>query len=126
MQKPIRIRFTILAAIFINVVIIFFMCLAFFGNGFASITWVFVSSLAPNFLVGLTGGVFNFIGGLSAIFVPLVIGYMVEEGNFNYALVFIGAMGIFGAYCYIFLVGKAERIQVKMVLINDGQTTSVV
>ena len=39
------------------------MALAFFGNGFASITWSLVSSLAPMRLIGLTGGVFNFAGG---------------------------------------------------------------
>ena len=48
------------------------MALAFFGNGFASITWSLVSSLAPMRLIGLTGGVFNFVGGLGGITVPLV------------------------------------------------------
>lgn len=48
--------------------IIFFMALAFFGNGFATITWVFVSTLAPKHLIGLTGGVFN----LLAIWRPLL------------------------------------------------------
>ncbi len=50
------------------------MALAFFGNGFASITgrW---SLLAPMRLIGLTGGVFNFAGGLGGITVPLVVGY---------------------------------------------------
>jgi ACS family D-galactonate transporter-like MFS transporter len=91
-------------------IIIFFMCLAFFGNGFASITWVFVSTLAPKHLVGLTGGVFNFIGGLAAVFIPLIIGYLVREGNFAPAIIFIGTLGILGALCYIFLVGKVERI----------------
>lgn len=42
------------------------MALAFFGNGFASITWSLVSSLAPMRLIVLTGGVFNFAGGLEA------------------------------------------------------------
>ena len=50
------------------------MALAFFGNGFASITWSLVSSLAPMRLIGLTGGVFNFAGGLGGITVPLVVG----------------------------------------------------
>lgn len=48
------------------------MAIAFFGNGFASIIWSLVSSLAPMRLIGLTGGVFNFIGGLGGITVPLV------------------------------------------------------
>lgn len=61
--------------------IIMFMAIAFFGNGLASITWVFVSTLAPKHLVGLTGGVFNFIGGLASIIVPIVIGFLAKGGN---------------------------------------------
>lgn len=91
--------------------IIFFMCLSFFGNGLASITWVFVSALSPAHLVGLTGGVFNFIGGLAAVFVPLIIGYLVRDGSFAPAIVFIGAVGIGGALSYLFLVGKVKRVQ---------------
>lgn len=90
--------------------IILFMCIAFFGNGFASITWVFVSALSPKNLIGLTGGVFNFIGGLSGIIIPIIIGYLARGGNFAPALVVIASMGIIGALSYIFLVGKVERI----------------
>lgn len=90
--------------------IILFMCLAFLGNGMASIAWVFVSTLAPKHLIGLTGGVFNFIGGSASIVVPLVIGFLVKEGNFAPALVFIGVLALMGAASYIFLVGKVERI----------------
>lgn len=93
--------------------IIMFMTIAFFGNGLASITWVLVSALAPKNLVGLTGGVFNFIGNLSSIIVPIVIGFLVKGENFAPALVFIGGMALMGALSYIFLVGKVERIQVR-------------
>ena len=93
--------------------IIFFMALAFFGNGFASITWVFVSTLAPKNLVGLTGGVFNFIGGLASIIIPIVIGFLAQGGNFEPALLFIGMLGLLGALSYIFLVGKVERIEIS-------------
>jgi ACS family D-galactonate transporter-like MFS transporter len=93
--------------------IIFFMCIAFFGNGLASITWVFVSALAPKHLVGLTGGAFNFIGGLAGIVIPVAIGYLVQDGNFAPAIIFIGTIGIIGALSYIFLVGKVERIEVR-------------
>jgi len=92
--------------------IILFMCIAFFGNGFASITWVFVSALAPKHLLGLTGGVFNFIGGLAAVIVPLVIGFLVKGGSFAPAIVFIGILGIAGALSYIFLVGNVKRIEI--------------
>ncbi len=90
--------------------VIFYMSLAFFGNGLASITWVFVSLLAPKNLIGLTGGTFNFIGGLATIVVPIVIGYLVKNGDFSPALIFIGALALVGALSYVFLVGKVERI----------------
>ena len=93
--------------------IIFFMALAFFGNGFATITWVFVSTLAPKNLIGLTGGVFNFIGNLASVVIPIVIGYLARGGNFEPALIFIGTITIIGACSYIFIVGKIERIQEK-------------
>lgn len=93
------------------VLITFFMCLSFFGNGFASITWIFVSTLAPKHLVGLTGGVFNFIGGLSGILVPIVIGYLASGGAFEPALIFVACLGLAGALSYIFLVGKVQRIE---------------
>ena len=93
--------------------IIFFMALAFFGNGFATITWVFVSTLAPKNLIGLTGGVFNFIGNLASVVIPIVIGYLARDGNFEPALFFIGTITIIGACSYIFIVGKIERIKEK-------------
>lgn len=89
--------------------IIFFMALAFFGAGMALISWVFVSILAPKHLIGLTGGVFNFMGNLASIIVPIVIGFLVKGGDFEPALVFIGALGLIGASSYIFLVGKTEQ-----------------
>jgi MFS transporter, ACS family, D-galactonate transporter len=91
--------------------IIFFMSLAFFGNGLASITWVFVSLLAPKNLIGLAGGTFNFIGGMAGVVVPIVIGYLVKSGDFSPALLFISCMTLLGALSYIFLVGRIERIK---------------
>lgn len=90
--------------------IIFFLSLAFFGNGLASIAWVFISLLAPERLIGLVGGVFNFIGGLAAVITPIVIGYLAEEGDFRPALLYVGALGFLGFCSYLFLVGKVERI----------------
>ncbi len=93
--------------------VILFMSLAFFGSGMALISWVFVSILSPRHLVGLTGGVFNFMGNLASIIVPLAIGFLVSGGNFEPALVFIGTLGLAGAFSYIFIVGKIERVTVK-------------
>jgi ACS family D-galactonate transporter-like MFS transporter len=87
------------------------LALAFFGNGLASITWSLVSTLAPARLLGLTGGVFNFIGNLSAITTPLIIGFLVSGDSFAPAITYIGLMALAGALSYILLVGKVERIQ---------------
>ncbi len=97
--------------------IIFFMALAFFGSGMALISWVFVSILSPKHLIGLTSGVFNFMGNLASIVVPIVIGYLAQGGNFKPALVFIGALGFIGACSYTFLVGKIERVVIR----NNGE-----
>jgi ACS family D-galactonate transporter-like MFS transporter len=93
--------------------IILFMSIAFFGNGMASITWVLVSLLSPKHLIGVTGGAFNFIGNLASVSVPFIIGYLVRGGNFEPALIFIGVMGVLGVCCYLFVVGKIERVTVK-------------
>jgi MFS transporter, ACS family, D-galactonate transporter len=99
--------------------IILFMTIAFFGNGLAAISWIFVSTLAPKHLIGLTGGVFNFIGNLSSVVVPIVIGFLVSGGNFAPALMFVGTLACVGACSYIFLVGKVERIEVKNRSLNE-------
>ncbi|HEX7757143.1 MAG TPA: MFS transporter, partial [Niabella sp.] len=93
-----------------------FMSLSFFGVGFASITWIFVSTLAPEQLIDVTGGVFNFIGQLAGIIVPIVIGFLASGGNFAPALIFIAVLGGLGACSYLFLVGDVERVTTKTTL----------
>jgi ACS family D-galactonate transporter-like MFS transporter len=89
------------------------MSLSFFGVGFASITWIFVSTLAPKHLIDVTGGVFNFIGQLAGIVVPIAIGFLASGGNFAPALIFIAVLGGLGACSYLFLVGNVERVTPK-------------
>ncbi|MEM9833411.1 MAG: MFS transporter [Bacteroidota bacterium] len=96
-----------------NWLVITCLAVAFFGNGLASITWVFVSTIAPKNLIGLIGGVFNLMGGLSAVVIPLVIGVLVEGGDFRPALFFIGALALLGFFSYVFLVGKVQRLPAK-------------
>ncbi|MGI4836924.1 MAG: MFS transporter [Janthinobacterium lividum] len=86
------------------------LALAFFGNGLASITWSLVSTLAPARLLGLTGGMFNFIGNLSAISTPIVIGFLATGDSFAPAITYIAVTALVGALSYILLVGKVERI----------------
>lgn len=91
--------------------VILFMAIAFFGSGFSPITWVLVSSMAKKELLGLTGGMFNLMGNLSSICVPIVIGLIVRNDDFKPALVFMSAVGLLGALSYLFLVGRIERIR---------------
>ncbi|TYA89222.1 MFS transporter [Seonamhaeicola marinus] len=91
--------------------IILFLSIAFLGTGFASITWVFISLMAPKKNMGLVGGVFNFIGGLSGIVIPASIGHLVKDGDFSPALMLIGALALVGFFCYTFVIGKVERIE---------------
>ena len=92
--------------------VITFLSIAFFGNGLASIAWIFVSLLAPQRLVGLVGGVFNSVGALSAVTVPIIIGLLVSDGDFKPALLFIAALALIGCCSYLFLVGKIEQITI--------------
>ncbi|MDF2642838.1 MAG: major facilitator superfamily transporter phthalate permease, partial [Pseudomonas sp.] len=76
--------------------VIAFLALAFFGNGLASITWSLVSTLAPARLLGLTGGTFNFIGNLSAIATPIVIGFLATGDSFAPAITYIALLALIG------------------------------
>ncbi len=93
-----------------NALAIMFLTISFFGVGLASITWVFVSLLAPKEYVGLVGGVFNCFGGMSAIITPFVIGLLISDDNFAPAFLYIGAVAIMGFLSYLFVVGKIEQI----------------
>ncbi|MFS4466697.1 MFS transporter [Maribacter sp. 2210JD10-5] len=93
--------------------IILFLSIAFFGNGLASIAWIFISLIAPKNNMGLIGGAFNFIGGLAFVIVPVIIGYLVQGGDFSPALFFIGAVALMGFFAYTLIVGKVERISPK-------------
>ena len=90
--------------------IVGFLALAFFGNGLASITWSLVSAIAPQLLLGLTGGVFNFFGNLSGITVPIVIGYLAKYYGFSAGLAYIALLALLGAMSYVFVVGRVERL----------------
>jgi ACS family D-galactonate transporter-like MFS transporter len=91
--------------------VIAFLCLAFFGNGMASIGWSLVSHVAPRRLIGLTGGTFNFISNLSGISTPLIIGYLAANGNFAPGLAYISTVAVMGALAYILMIGKLERVE---------------
>ncbi|MCM1972005.1 hypothetical protein [Streptomyces sp. G1] len=89
------------------------MCVAFFANGLASFSWVLVTEIAPERMLGVAGGVFNVFGNLAGIVVPIVIGYMIGggDGSFALPLMLIAGITIGGALSFLFLVDKVERIE---------------
>jgi ACS family D-galactonate transporter-like MFS transporter len=94
-----------------NVVVIAILSVAFFAQGMAALGWTLVSDIAPEGLLGVTGGIFNFAANLAGIITPLVVGFIVAAtGSFVGALVFIGAIALIGALSYIFIVGDIKRI----------------
>jgi D-galactonate transporter len=88
------------------------MALAFFGKGFGALGWAVVSDTSPKDAVGLAGGLFNFIGSISAITTPIAIGYIVHgTGSFNGALVFVGANALLTTLSYLVVVGEIKRME---------------
>lgn len=90
--------------------VVLFLSIAFFGNGLASITWSLVSALAPRRLLGLTGGMFNFIGNLSSIATPIIIGLLVTDESFAPGFVYMSVVTAIGIASYVLLVGRVERV----------------
>lgn len=94
-----------------NEAVIAILSVAFFAQGMAALGWTLVSDIAPEGLLGVTGGIFNLAANLAGIVTPLVVGFIVAAtGSFVGALVFIGAIALVGALSYIFVVGDLERI----------------
>ncbi|MDR3561850.1 MAG: MFS transporter [Negativicutes bacterium] len=91
------------------------MSLAFFSKGVGALGWAVVGDTSPKEMVGLSGGIFNFIGNLASIATPIVIGYILEStGSFNGALVYVGVMGFLGAMSYLIIVGEIKRVELNI------------
>lgn len=94
-----------------NRIVIAILSVAFFAQGMAALGWTLVSDLAPEGMLGVTGGVFNLAANLAGITTPIVIGAIVAAtGSFAYALAFIGIVALLGALSYIFIIGNVQRI----------------
>ena len=113
---------SIIGANYVNEPALIIACLtiAFFGNGLASITWSLVSAIAPERLIGLTGGVFNFVGNLSGITVPIVIGYLARDYGFSAGLTYIAVLALLGALSYVFVVGAVVRLPDRAAVSSSG------
>lgn len=98
----------------LQVLVIAFMALSFFGKGLGALGWAVVSDTAPKQIAGLSGGLMNTCGNLSSITTPIAIGYIVNiSGSFNGALVYVGAHAFIAVVCYVFVVGEIKRLELK-------------
>ena len=94
--------------------VIFFMALSFFGKGIGALGWAVNADTAPKQIAGLSGGVLNVCGNLSSITTPIAIGYIIQStGSFNGALVYVVTHAFVAMVCYLFVVGKIERLVLK-------------
>lgn len=95
------------------------MAASFFGKGFGAQGWGVMSDVVPKEASGLAGSLFNGFGNIAGIVTPIIIGYLVSDaGNFSIALVFIAAHAIGAILCYLVLVGKIQRLQLKTSLVG--------
>lgn len=87
---------------------------AFFCQGMTGLGWTVISDIAPKEMAGLTGGLFNFAANLAGVITPIVVGAIIDAtGSFFYALAYVGAAALLGAFSYIFLLGDIERITLE-------------
>jgi MFS transporter, ACS family, D-galactonate transporter len=106
---------SIVAAGFVhdNRLVIAILSLAFFAQGMAALGWTLVSDIAPEGMLGITGGIFNLAANLAGIVTPIVIGAIVAAtGSFFYALGFIACVALMGALAYIVVLGDVKRMTV--------------
>ena len=105
----------IIAANFVNdnTLVIAVMSVAFFGQGMVNLGWTLLTDIAPTRYFGLTGGIFNLCANLAGIITPLAVGFIVAAtGSFFWALGFIGALALLGAFSYIFILGEVRRVEI--------------
>jgi ACS family glucarate transporter-like MFS transporter len=97
-----------------STVVVAIMAFAFFGKGLGALGWAVVSDTSPKEISGLSGALFNTFGNTAAITTPIVIGYLIKgTGSFNAALVYVAANALVAVCCYLFVVGKIQRFELK-------------
>lgn len=94
-----------------DIVVVAAMSVAFFAKGFGNLGWCVLSDTSPKEVLGIAGGVFNMCGNMASIVTPLVIGIILANTqSFDYAILYVGSMGLLGLISYLFIVGPLERI----------------
>ncbi len=84
---------------------------AFFFQGMTGLGWTVIPDVAPAQMLGLTGGIFSFAANLAGVATPIVVGAIFDAtGSFFFALAYVGAAALLGAFSYVFVLGNVERI----------------
>ena len=91
-------------------IVIFIMSLAFFGKGMGAQAWALLSDLAPKEVVGLSAALNSVIGNISAVIIPIVIGYIVAiTGKFDLALVILSLHPLLAIFFFVVVGGKMDK-----------------
>jgi ACS family D-galactonate transporter-like MFS transporter len=53
---------------------------------------------------------FNFIGNLSSIATPIIVGLLVIDASFAPGFIYMTVVTAIGILSYVFLVGRVERV----------------
>ena len=70
--------------------------------------------LAPPAGVASLTSIQNVLGSIGGLLAPIVTGHIVSDtGSFVMALLVAGGMALFGAICYVFLMGSGEDAAVR-------------
>lgn len=106
---------TIVAANYVpvndNVTVMAMLSIAFFGQGFTNLGWTVITDIAPKKLIGLTGGIFNFITNLAGIFTLLLVNWAYSTTHSFYVpLAYISVVALLGVVSYIFILGDVKRL----------------
>ncbi len=71
------------------------LSIAAFFLMWGSLYWSFPALLAPKNKVGLIGGIMNMAGSIGGIFVPILVGYIIQKSNdYNNVLLFFSVCSI--------------------------------
>ncbi len=73
--------------------------------------WAITQTLAGAKAAGRWTGFQNFVGNLAGIVVPAITGFTLDRtGHFYWALAILTGLALFGALCWVFLIGRVEPV----------------
>jgi MFS family permease len=104
---------TVIVAVFIQqgwlAVTLLILCVAFLRTTTGSVNSLPID-LAPSSAVASLTAIQNLFGNLAGMLAPIVTGYLVNStGSFVDSFIVAGAMALFGAVAFVFIVGNLER-----------------